>query len=254
MEYLLLIIILRAVTAVKLPGIYCPDVPLSHENLDTLGQLFLSYSIPFSSEVPTHLFRDMSKKDIKDRRFSIMIDLPQLGRVELLDKLHMMGAACSFVGSRKISADSAGYTLQSDIIGAFKDVLCDTSITEKVHFWMDGPYKLLWSCEEGRSGKDHEEALLITEDYEITMGNSTTEESLRAVALKFVSQELVDLIDLEKHIDLRDGLAGRAYRCPRNRRRPVNFVAPLLLLLIGIEILATIALYCYLEPQESGLG
>lgn len=242
MKYLaLLYFLLRGVIAVKLPGRNCPEVPQTHRN-DCIGYLNIMYSIPYTGDQATYLFREMNRTDVQLERFSIT---PYSGRE--LQALHLTDSHTKdrIVKASVVSSDGWSFLLQSDlfknVMFAYRVPLCPEPIIENVRVWCEYPFLFIWSCVEGESEEtEHEEALLIVESY-YKKGRKQAE--VLAVAKNFISEDLLALIDLEKHIELQDGYADGLFRCPHIKGQ--YKWAPFAMLVIVLSLIVLIGFNCH---------
>lgn len=170
------------------------------------------YSIPFTADKPTHLFREMNKSAIKQIRYIVALDplIKASFALTLTDRLNMKYKITSVV----VSFDNKSFGLTSDIFNfRYQEPnppLCPAPIFEDVHIWCEDPFLFIWSCVAGREGTDHEEALLIIEK---DLGYGRTQEQVLSVASQLLPKDLLALINFEQHIKLQKGPAGGFFAC-----------------------------------------
>lgn len=236
------ILLLRGVTPLNLPGSKCPEVPPSHVDPKSSSLNSVIYSIPFSPDIASHLFREMTKKDIDEERFLIGIGDTFKQRFESL-RVRDGHFDKGRVSSEVLSFDNKSYTLTSNIQNnkmREEKFLCETPIIEKVHFWQEAFFLFLWSCVEGKREDWHEEALLIIADVR---SENRTEEKVRRVARKYVTQDLVDLINFEDPLE-HIGQRKYFYICPQSVLDPKAALTVVLSVVVVISVIGT-GIYFY---------
>lgn len=246
-QLLLLLIVLCGLTAMKLPGRHCPKVPKIHRMSCLMGNEVL-YSIPFSKDKPSHLFREMNKSAIEAKlsRLDIANTLDSLNYVQLVVQLNRTIECPALVLDNSMEKNS--YRTKTDIFSRYRadrKLLCPISVYEDLWLWCEFPFLFLWSCVEGNSATYHEEALLVLQDYDDQFKTKRTQEEVRAVAKKFVSADLLALIDFDHHIELHNG-SSEMYTCPESDR-VLNMTA--LVLILGL-LAAVIGSCCYILKSE----
>lgn len=204
------------------------------------------YSIPYTAEKPTYLFREMNRTAIQLQRFAMdkIHAVTDFKTLQLYDK-HSTNL---IVRSRVVSSNNSSYTFQS---GVFRNkmfesdvFLCPKLISEEVRIWCEYPFLFIWSCVEGKIGEiKHEEALLILEKYS---KEAKEQEELLEVAQNFLSADLLALIDLGHHIELHDGLAERSFSCPVSSLE----MAPYFLIVILVVLILAVGHYWYFKKEE----
>lgn len=248
MEYLLLLLFLRAVTAIKLPGSACPKVPNTHRQSCLPSDLQkILCSIPYTMDKPTHLFREMNNSAIELNRYlaSFSPDFQAAYALTLTDRLNFK----FYISSEVVSFNNKSFGLKSDVFSPKFELenvpMCPTPIVEDVHIWCEDPFLFIWSCTAGLAGKDHEEALLIIE--KLMKIGSTQEEVLR-VARRFLPQDLLARINIKQPIKQQNGPAGGFFTCTQ----PSLKWAPYVLVSIVLLLVVVVAICCYLTKKEEG--
>lgn len=154
---LLLFYFINLVAGIILPG-PCPILQHSDEQEDSLDFNWHSVvsSVPFAAR-KSYLFREI-----------FVGEYPHCHSLSLFESwkflLHYGGLFndCQLAYSKLMgsTAGNASYFLKFDVSPESSDNC--TRIQDKVHVWfVNGTGTIIWSCEEGKSGKEHDEALLL---------------------------------------------------------------------------------------------
>lgn len=239
MKCSLLLLILRGVIAIKLPGSDCPDVPATHRKNCFLFQLMM-YSIPFTVDKPTHFFKSMNKIAIAQDRYIIVFSPDEEAPFAptLVDKFNPQFR----IRSEVVSFDNKSFGLKSDIYEINK-LVCLKPIFENVHFWCETPFFFIWSCVEGKEGAEHEEALLIMEQ---DIGKGRSQKEVISVARKFLPKDVLGLINFDDHFELNDRPANGFFACAHP---PLKW-APFILIAVIILLVVVAASYWYFTKRE----
>lgn len=253
MQYLWLVPIIGVVTAVKLPGRNCPTVPRTHRSLLVPYQC-LVYSIPFSADVPTHLFtKTENEKNTCHYKVSVNYNESEVEVAALRLRRGSLAYDPIILSKFLPPKSQSSFALQSDIVKMKREerLYCDTPIFEEARFWQDKHFLFVWSCVEGMINEtDHEEALIAVNLLAVT---GDVQEELRRAAKKYVGKELVALINTkEPHYS--DNIAAevieRFYTCPpSNLNHKIN-LAPYILTPIGVLLILVLGTYCFLLNKE----
>lgn len=215
---LLLLGCTSTVSGIKLRGA-CPVVPPSI----TLSQWSTTvlYSIPFSKDTPSYLFREITKSPIGTHKIRIM-------RTRVLQQHHIIKEQLSPTDSVHNICRGTGYFSNDSFhlestIGMASDnqsLPCFPPIQEDIRVWVEGCYIFIWSCVDSKDDDWRDEALIIvsiddpkylreTKDPQ----NRTNE--LRQLARKHMSRQLAQRIDLTYPGDAwQDGNEDRLFICP----------------------------------------
>lgn len=125
------------------------------------------------------------------------------------------------------------------------ELKCLASANETLKLWFDGDFVILWSC-VNNSIRSHEEAVLVMQKPQPVNNGDTLKEALKDfwnISTKYLSGELVDIIDWETRIENRTTFTGKndQFVCPISDRESILRLCLLLGgYLIVIIIFATV--------------
>lgn len=213
------VLVFCAVEGIILPGA-CPEALSSH-TLPELKTMSIIYSIPFSHNKPSYLFREINARDIKYYKIHFF-QSPVLGEYQIL-KYNTMRVDTRNTCTNVARSNNASITLNSTISWksprSSQDLECPITIEEDVRVWFDSSYMLLWSCVEDKAKDERDEAVIIGSardsmypEYVLDPKKDTIE--LKEIASRYVSEALVQLVNLSYPENLwRFGNQDQMFNC-----------------------------------------
>lgn len=213
---LLLCVLLLFVSAIRFPG-GCPKVPSTH-TLKKMDPLILIYSIPFSCNKPSYLFREVNGSDIVSYRI-LFNRLESSGLYEIVKVNHLPPP--QNICRSLVTKNDSSLALNSTIyIFPRTNLGCYNPFQEEIRVWFEGSFVFIWSCVETEDLMERNEAVIICSSAEISKYST---EDLRAVAEKYVSKELIHAIDLSHPANLwTEGNEDRLFTCPGESQSPTR--------------------------------
>lgn len=194
-------IVVCATEAIILPG-SCPDALHSH-SLPEFETFSIIYSIPFSANKSSYLFREIVARDIKYYKIHFF-QSPVHGEHQIV-KYNTIRVDTRNTCTNVARANNASITLNSTISlkspKSSQDLECVGTIEEEVRVWFDGRYIFLWSCVDDESKEERDEAVIIGTvrdtmypEYEVDPTKDIVE--LKEIASIYLSEALVNLVNL----------------------------------------------------------
>lgn len=185
-------IALCSVSGIKLPG-RCPKAPPSHY-LDQ-GTRSVIYSVPFTMENPSYLFREIYAITDFTIHFERSLNIGEHFIIKSITSNVSISNKCTSFAKR--GNDSIGIISAISIDNhQLNDSLeCQQLIEEDIRVWYDDKYIFIWSCVENEASHDRDEAVIICAFDKTILTNITVDPQkmtkvLQNVAMKYVSEAL----------------------------------------------------------------
>lgn len=245
---LILVPIFCAVVAIKLPGPCPTSFPI--QDLQSLNwrNPKIIYRIPRSSESKSYLFVEMTKTSLNTYlRRTLLVN----GSYLLIeDGSHI---AAEYRVSAMVIKQPTDFTLISTIGNNTENQLqCFKPVHESASIWVDSGYLIIWSCLDSKNKKMRDEGLIVGRESSTVLKPQNETLKLRLILTKYVSYELLHMIDLTFPGNLWNDTINSVgpFYCPfllDNKSPNIWILLAILIVVLGF---ISIIWYCSLVDEE----
>lgn len=193
------------------------------------------YAAPFTAATTSYLFLDVPKSSSILQNSHLVNITNGIYSIEFWYVNDLQGrAVVTSVTTRQ--GDKVVLNSTVELIIEAQPFVCHPPIVEDARLWVQGDKLLLWSCVDLKDTGDRDEALLILyfdpESSGALYGSTSTEADLKAVAKKFISNDLLQNITMDVKRDSRFYKRGFfPFPCP-NSFAQIPIYVPLLIMFV----------------------